>query len=263
MLNKHNLNVAQFASKEESRYTMNGVLVTPNETVATNGHYLVWCGKDSVEAENYPLIPGFVGASEQFKPFILSRESALAIAKVTPSKAKIPILNHVAVSGDGSQMAVTDLDRPQVFPVRPVEGKFPQWEVVVPKFEQAVFSISVNAEYLAAIAKQFAGFVDDRNHKVTLSFYADSMKSDEPVATVGRDVSGHSIRFDGVRDGQGMTAVLMPVRENDDQAGTYGYAERQAARELADKAAKEKEAVEETNAAADEQVRQAEEVGQS
>lgn len=236
MLNKHNLTVAQFASKEANRYTMNGILVTPDATVATNGHYLVWCGTEPErESEDYPQIEGFKGASDAFKPFVLDRDAALAIAKVTPSKENIPILNHVAVSEDGSQIAVTDLDRPQVFPVRGMTGKFPQYEQVIPKLEDAVFAISVDASYLAQIARQFAGFVsDERNHRVTLSFYADSLKSDEPTATVGRDVSGHPIRFDGVRDGQGMTAVLMPIRDHEDQKGTYGWAGRQMLRDWQD-----------------------------
>jgi hypothetical protein len=225
MLNKHNLNVVQFAGKEESRCTMTGILVTPEATVATNGHYLMWCGKDDRDAKDYPAIPGFNGASEQFKPFILRREATVAIAKVTPSKERIPILNHVAVSEDGTQMAVTDLENPQVFPVRPLEGRFPQWEVVMPKWEDAKFRISLDASYLAAIAKAFAGFVGDhKHHKVTLSFYA------------GKDsgIDQNYVRFDGTQDGQGMTAVLAPMGDISDQVGTYGYAERQATRSAAE-----------------------------
>ena len=256
MLNKHNLTIASFASKEASRYTLQGILVTPDATVATNGHYLVWVS-NSLErkAEDYPQIPGFVGASDTFTPFILGRDAALAIAKVTPYKEKIPVLNHVAVAADSSQIAVTDLERPQVFPVKSVQGQFPRYEMVVPKFEDAVVRVSVNAEYLAQIAKQFAGFVsDDRNKKVTLSFYADKGTSDDQLEGIDRNVGEHSIRFDGTNDGQGMTAVLMPIRTSEDQVGTYGWAEREAKRKAereAEEEARKAEAVAEQQEDAD------------
>jgi DNA polymerase III sliding clamp (beta) subunit (PCNA family) len=243
MLNKHNLSIASFTSKEASRYTLNGILVNPDSTVATNDHYLVWVsGNPESTAKDYPHIPGFAGASDTFVPFILGRDAALAIAKVTPSKESIPVLNHVAVSEDGSVMAVTDLDRPQVFPIQPVEGKYPDYAAVIPKFEDAVARISVNAEYLAAIAKQFAGFANDAHKTVTLSFYADSGE---------KEIDNRPMRFDGTRDGQGMTAMLMPVRGIEDKQGTYGYADREAIRKDkrdADAKAKESEAIDDANA---------------
>lgn len=241
MLNKHNLSIASFASKEESRYTLQGILVTPKATVATNGHYLVWVSdaKDR-KAKDYPQVLGFAGASDTFTPFILSRDAALAIAKVTPSKERIPILNHVAVAKDGNAMAVTDLERPQVFPVRHVEGKFPQYEVVIPKYEDAVARITLSAEYLAQIAKQFAGFADKRNTPVTLSFYKHGEND---------DIGTNSVRFDAVSaDGnQGMTAVLMPIRDASDYAHTYGWTEREAQRK-AEREAEELKRKEEANA---------------
>lgn len=254
MLNKHNLSIASFASKEASRYTLQGILVTPDATVVTNGHYLVWVSNSPEhKAADYPQVPGFAGASDTFTPFILSRDEALAIAKVTPSKEKIPVLNHVAIAADSSAMAVTDLDRPQVFPVRPVEGQFPKYDAVIPKFDDAVMQISVNAEYLAQIAKQFAGFVSDQgNKKVTLSFFADKGTSADQLEGIGRGIGEHSIRFDGENDGQGMTAVLMPIRDASDQKGTYGWAEReakrQAERDAAEDARKAEALAEETAA---------------
>jgi len=41
LLSKSELNLAKLASKEESRYALQGIAVQPNETVVTNGHYLV------------------------------------------------------------------------------------------------------------------------------------------------------------------------------------------------------------------------------
>lgn len=246
MLNKHNLNVAQFASKEESRYSLQGILVTPEATVATNGDYLVWVSKDSVSSGNFPVVPGFGQAEDKFEPFLLDAKTALQVAKVTPTKANNPALNHVGVREqkleDGENrsarvLAVTDLERPQVFPVKPMAGKFPLYENVVPKWEDATFRIALDANYLTMLAKAFAGFVErsGTSKPIVLSFYS----GDKPV------------RMDGTNNGQGMTAMLMPVPGADDQAGTYGWTEREAQRE----AEREKEyakAKEEANADASE-----------
>lgn len=222
MLNKLNLAVAQFASTEESRYTLQAIQVTPDATVATDGHRLMWVSTDSVESENFPVVAGMPGTmTDSFAPFLLAREAALRIAKVTPTKEKIPVLNHVAVAqtesdGETSRaLAVTDLENPQVFPVKSVTGTFPSYEAVIPRFEDAKFRICLNASYLAEIAK-FAMQFDDarRNFPVLLSFYS----ADGPM------------RFDATKDGQGMTAVCMPMRGIEDRVGTYGFADRQKAK---------------------------------
>jgi len=226
------MNVAQFASKEESRFAITGILVEEHATVATNGHYLAWVSEDSAEASAFPIVPGFgAAAADERKKFLLDRESALAIAKAVPNGKSLPILSHVAVKTETNVengetqgvLAVTDLERPQVFHPKPSSGQFPNYQAVIPDWDKAKFRISVNADYLALIAKAFAGFAGEPHKTVVLSFY-------------GED---HAMRFDGsTRDGQGMTAVLMPMRGTGDQAGSYGYAERQAKREAEAEAAK-------------------------
>ncbi|SRR6266480_2804773 len=233
MLNKHNLNVAQFASKDETRFAMSAILVEEHATVGTNGHYLAWVSEDSTEPARFPIVPGFgPAAGEERKRFLLDRESALQIAKAVPNGKSLPILSHVAVKTETNVengetqgvLAVTDLERPQVFHPKPTSGQFPNYQAVVPKWEDAKFRIAVNAGYLAQIAKAYAGFVEAHgtSQTVVLSFYGES----------------DAMRFDGQREGQGMTAVLMPIRDTSDQVGTYGYAERQAKREAEAEAAK-------------------------
>ena len=221
MLNKRNFDVAAFCSKEESRYSLQGIQVTPEATVATDGHRLVWVSASPFKSEHYPQVQGLT-ASDTFTPFILARETAATVAKFIPKKTHIPVLANAGVSDgpDGTRMlAVTDLKTPQVWQTIPVEGKFPAYDYVIPKFEEAKYRICLNAEYLAQIAK-FAAQFNDHSHAVVLSFYSD----DKPV------------RFDAIdMDGQAMTAVCMPIRGTDDQPGTYGYADRvKAAKEHAE-----------------------------
>src|SRR5579885_1047299 len=154
MLNKHNLNVAKFICKDSSRYNLSAIYVKPEATVATNGHYLVWCSSDSVSSKHFPVVPNFAGAQDTFKPFLLDAAKANEIAKAVPKKSKI---ENVAVN-----------------------------------VEQNEFRIALNAAYLAKIAKAFEQFSEKPSNLVVLSFYG----SDE------------AMRFDGTRNGQGMTAVF-------------------------------------------------------
>jgi hypothetical protein len=196
MLNKHNLNVAKFICKDSSRYNLSAIYVKPEATVATNGHYLVWCSSDSVSSKHFPVVPNFAGAQDTFKPFLLDAAKANEIAKAVPKKSKI---ENVAVNVEQNELgetqatfAVTDLESPQVFSAKSESGQFPNYDTVVPKWENAKFRIALNAAYLAKIAKAFEQFSEKPSNLVVLSFYG----SDE------------AMRFDGTRNGQGMTAVF-------------------------------------------------------
>jgi hypothetical protein len=104
-------------------------------------------------------------------------------------------------------VAVTDLQSPQVWQTVPLTGTFPNYDAVVPRWDKAKSRICLNADYLAQIAK-FAAQFNDRSHAVVISFYGEE----------------NAIRFDaGDGDGQGMTAVCMPMRGTDQPANTYGY----------------------------------------
>lgn len=169
MLNKANFIVTEFASKEESRYTLQAIQVRPEATVATNGHYLAWVSTDGQDPANFPVIEGFPGGDKYWKPFLLDVESAKQIAKALPKKTTIPVLQYAAVhvngvtveSPDGTKtqdqdkgiqsvsLAVTDLERPQVFRPRVPEGTFPNFQAVIPDWEKDVaFEITVDARYL-------------------------------------------------------------------------------------------------------------------
>jgi hypothetical protein len=134
LLNKHNFAVAQFAATEESRYTLRAVHVTEHETVATNGDYLVRVSNPKVDANNFPVMPGFRNGGK-FQPFNLSVDAAKEIEKAIPKKNHIPILNNALVAHYAEtesepeivkpNIGVTDLDSPKVFNPRPCEGSFP------------------------------------------------------------------------------------------------------------------------------------------
>lgn len=199
MLNKRNWDVHKFCSKDESRYALSAINVTPEATIATDGHRLAWVSGDGFKSESFPVVPNAAPATNEFKPFMVSAELAAKIAKATPTKEHIPVLNHSAIGIDGENrtIAVTDLESPQVFnATKQPDGQFPNTDAVIPRWEKATARFCVNAEYLADIAAFAAQFDRKRPVSIVVSLYEEQK----------------AIRFDAEHDGQGYTAVLMPTR---------------------------------------------------
>src|SRR5271167_1770826 len=94
LVNKHNLALADFAAKEESRYTLHGIQITTEETVVTDGHVLARVTLPAVETKNFPIIEGFT--PNGFTGCLLPTEACKEIEKALPKKTKIPILANAA-----------------------------------------------------------------------------------------------------------------------------------------------------------------------
>ena len=252
MLNKSNFLVTEFVSKEESRYMLQAIRVGPEATVASNGHYLAWISTNGMKPESFPVVEGFDGGQSDFKPFLLDVATAKAIVKALPKKATIPVLGYAAVhttmiQATGSdqttsetdkvkevQICVTDLERPQVFRPHIPEGQFPNYEAVIPDWEKDVaLEIAVDPTYLATIAKIAAQFQAGKlQPTLRMKLYKQGAKEASESFDGKRHVYDQAVRFDCSNDnGQGMTVVLMPMRDKGDIPGTYGYKEREAKRQ--------------------------------
>lgn len=204
LLNKHNLSIAKFCSKENSRYEVGGVLITDVETVATDGHTLVRVSTPEVPADQFPEIEGFK-AKESWKPFILPREAALRLAKELPSKDTVPALACAAVgdatdAGTEAVFATTDLETKLVVSVRKPDGQFPNWKQVVPSTDDAKATITLNANYLKELFSAIAAFTK-----------GDTL----PLATLRFFASEGALRVDASNEaGQYFTGVIMPVQQH-------------------------------------------------
>jgi DNA polymerase III sliding clamp (beta) subunit (PCNA family) len=203
LLNKLNFLVAPFASKEDSRYTLKAVHVTPEYTEATDGHRLVRITTPKDSASEFPRVPGFTPNGSP-KSFLLPVDAAKTIQKAVP-KTHIPVVNHAAITGTGDEnkpvaIAVTDLDNPQVFQPRPVTGQYPNTDIVIPKDDAAaVFQFTVRADYLAELCKAIQDFAGDGKYRpgiATLTFYGPSK----------------AVRLDARNENtdQNLIAILMP-----------------------------------------------------
>src|SRR3990167_4221804 len=101
LLAKNALQVYRAASTDETRYSLNGILVEPDgATVATDGHIAVkfvpgW----KRDAAEYPVIEGCnpvdAEGAEPLKSFILpSNAAAEAIKAIPKGKRLLPILSE-------------------------------------------------------------------------------------------------------------------------------------------------------------------------
>lgn len=162
LLNKKAFAVINAASKDENRYSINGLLIEPDgSAVATNGHVLIkFTPAEQENAKEFPKIDGVNPVSEEtLKAFILSRDSVEQIKKAVPKhRSSFPILSNIALDVEQTNkngnavMAVTDLENPQVFRPQKVDADFPDYRKVVPTDEPKI-SFGVSVEVLDTIVK--------------------------------------------------------------------------------------------------------------
>jgi hypothetical protein len=205
-INRHNLNIAALASKEESRYTLSSVYITPDMTIETDGHQLVIVTTQAIDRDNSGDIDG-VKATDEFEPFLLPAKKAAELAAAIPGKFKVGVGRKeqtvkgrcAAVVADktnqnGSAIfGVTDADSQKVFSLKKAAGKFPDHTKVVPEKKGATLSVCVSLDVLMPVLRQMEKFC---------TAYGKA----KPVM----------IRFYDATSEQEMTAVVMPMRPADD-----------------------------------------------
>lgn len=132
--------VSLFASKEETRYYLNGVLIEiePGHItyVATDGHRMmsvrVDLGKDEPQ---HTLLGKFIIPTSHCRPF----------KKITFPYAEM-------TSDEGKWLTLTYVSDRHVF--KPIDGTFPDWRKVMPTTDRkATMPLSFNWEHMAAFVQ--------------------------------------------------------------------------------------------------------------
>lgn len=131
-----------FASKDETRYYLNGVYVHIEPRcvtyVATDGHRLIAYRDDdwAADAPDNDLVGGFIIPLAHCKPFKLGKEDD-AIAKICGE--------------DGARLTIAHNFVDVTF--NPIDGAFPDWRQTTPKGTPSGVVAQFNMEYLAAFRK--------------------------------------------------------------------------------------------------------------
>lgn len=232
LLNKKSLIAGKAASKDSHRLTIQGIYVVPEwggtkltRTVGTDGHRMIIVDIPRADPEDFPTSGTEDKPAEEVKPFIMPPEAVQGLTKafqgIKAAIKSLPILANAAIGKNGSpgfygkngapgflESTVTDLAAPVTQVFKPFDGQFPDYEAVTPK-GKPVFSIGVNARYLADMAKACQEFSGDKDQTVCLEFFGDV---DAPPANNDNPVLKPFQARVCNRDDESITIVQMPVR---------------------------------------------------
>lgn len=207
MLTKASLNLAKLAPNEDSRCTLKGILVTPDESVVTDGHMMVVINNIWHRPEELPGIPNGT-ATIDFKPFVLEAKDALQVASTIAKKSTVPMLQQRFVTPPNNDGFVTiGCASEQALTVKPMAGNFPDFKRVLPG-KDPVFRFNVGAKLLKRVVDYAAQNGDERGAVLEFGFHASDGKLTNKTAMEIRATVG---------DGQDMRALIMPMRH--DRAG--------------------------------------------
>lgn len=203
LYNRWNFEIAKFASKEASRYTLQAILIEPGATVVTDGHRLVKVDAPNMDTDSFSTVPGHPHEPVTAN-FLFPAKAALEVAKKIPRKQPAPVLQTAAKLQTDSEhvgFVSTDLETASPAITRKMEGQFPKYEVAFPKEEDKVFGITLDGRLLAELAKfmaDFHGEVSGR-YPIRLTFY----KEGKPV----------KLEATNIETDQKAVAILMPMRD--------------------------------------------------
>lgn len=191
LLSKKHLLVHHTASKDGTRPMLMQIRAyrdgEETVTVATDGYTLSEVREKTPPAEEFPLLPGDIVATE-IKECFVPAEVAKAISPMLPKKTSLPILSYALAQKD--RLTTTDLERATTFTTREVEGKFPDYKELIPK--PAEMRVSIDPDKVRQALDVLKG-----HRSITIEF---GEKKISPVVLRGES------------DGTKTTVVIMPLR---------------------------------------------------
>ena len=204
LYSKQQLQVVKACSKDETRAALNGVLVDKNKLVATDGHRMIVVEDKAIDnSKDWPV--NGVDWQASNKPFIIP-SSAInkAIKNIPKSKDTrgLPILEKVAIGETPENtitLQTTDLDTTDNVKTKTVDGKFPDYERVIPTLGEVGGydkKVGLNAHYMIEALQLMINFADDKSKMVTFH-----MKDEN-----------HSIVLTCENEETKTTCVVMPMR---------------------------------------------------
>jgi len=156
IIDKANLSLKDIASKEASRYALNGIYVENGQTVATNGAMLAIVKNPTQGANVKPC-----------QPFIMPFVDVVKLTKSLPKGDHL-----IEVSSKENEftckvggMAITG---------KPLAGSYPDYKNIIPDgTKKPKMSITINAEYLFKLAKVAKASGDSGTYNITLDIYGE------------------------------------------------------------------------------------------
>lgn len=119
------------AGKRDVRYYLNSVLIEGQRCIATDGSMLLYAEDNTQEAP---------------EPLLLPRDAVEWSLKAAGKKD-----THLSIERDGEELQLTM--GVSSYRCRPIDGKFPDWQQVVPHGELSRQTVAFDGRLLARLAK--------------------------------------------------------------------------------------------------------------
>lgn len=215
-INKKHLAIVRAASKDETRYVLNGLLLeevykerTENGAIivtkglkatATDGRILAQFESYADATDDMPEIKELHGADNSAISAIVPTAAIEDIRRSLPkNKRYMTVLENalVKMGKEVTTFASTDMQVSKITPAKNIDGHFPSYNQIMPK-AKPVFRFTVGAGYLKELAT-LAMEVKDKDASLTLEF----------TSTLN-PVKATQVSSDGT-----FTALLMPRTDGD------------------------------------------------
>ena len=217
LVTKAHLCVRHAASKDETRYNLNGVHFRGVErseggalspvTEATDGHMLIRVTAASDADAEYPEVAGFEPSPLPPEPFTLPLGAADELADVLKwagkRKGSMPILALAALdvphaNANGAvRFIATDLETQRKVEAKKIDGEFPPIDRVIPERPELSFAVNLNLLEKVLKAAREGGFATSRG--CSARFYVKDALSAIRVEISNPDVGE-------------LLAIVMPIR---------------------------------------------------
>jgi hypothetical protein len=190
------------ASKDDPRYSLQAIsLEIEGEkllAVATDGHALVVARYPIRPAEDFPLIPGLPEA-EDVQSILVPVGFLSELAKATPKKTAMPILENVMIFVSGGKVwgAVTDLESPTVKSAPIPDGRFPSWRNVVPAEPGKHAAFTLDGEILGRVLKTMGAAAGYRNGETKPVRFGAPIAKEHPKSSLGPSVGPYTLHLKG------------------------------------------------------------------
>lgn len=192
LLSKQQLMIHHTASKDGSRPILNQIYAYKEKdqvvAVSTDGYVLTEVREATPALENYPEVNPDVPNKEIESCFIQASVAKKMIANL-PKNPVLPILGYALVQKN--ELITTDLERTVKYLTHEQEGKYPEYQKMVP--EPAAFCVNINPDKLRQALEVFRG----ETMTVSIEF---GEKPLDPVVLRGK------------RNGATITSIVMPLR---------------------------------------------------
>lgn len=153
LISKNHLSIVDIASKDNSRPVLTCLKIEKTDegviSVATDGYVLAKITEKTPDFNDFPETPVTLKRAEKV---LLPAESAKNIDKAIKKNKALEVLNYAAL-GDGA-VVTTDLEKTTSIAFQTVDGKYPEYETLMPKYtKENSVTVKLNPELLMRALK--------------------------------------------------------------------------------------------------------------